>query len=217
MKKIKLTSILLVGSTALLIAVVLLVINYARSADFVIQPPQNLTARSTEDGNKISWTESDYATSYRVYRRGIEGEWQQIAILPSSKQSYVDMDSPKSMCQYGVKAYHKSFFAVETLSEMSDTATIGSDDLIMEVPKFTAVRTANGVEFTWSKVDYATSYQIFHRAAGEDWTLLKAFGATQFSYTGEYEGDNIEYTIRSCSNLTGEFQKSAFAQAIRPE
>ncbi len=217
MKKIKQTSLLLVISTALLITVVLLVINYARSADAVVQPPEELTIKTTVDGNSLSWKDVDYATSYRVYRRGLDGSWEQIAVLPSSKQSYADLEAPKSICQYGVKAYHKSFFTAGVLSEMSNLVSAGSDDLELEVPGIEAERTASGIRITWTQVDYATSYRLYSRTAGGGWSLIKAFGAKQFSYEGDYESDDTEYAVRSCSTLTGETKLSGYSKAVRPQ
>ena len=217
MKRIKRTSILFVVSTALLIAVVLLVVNYARSADTVILPPTELKISSTVDGNSISWKETDYATSYRVYRRGIGGTWEQIAVVPSSKQTYLDLDSPKSICQYAVKAFHKSFFSVNALSEMSDPVSVGPADFTLDVPVVKAVRTQSGIRITWTSVDYATSYRLYRRPVGGDWSLIQAFGASQFTYEGEYEGDDVEYAVRSCSTLTGETKLSAYSPAVRPQ
>ena len=219
MKKIKLISVLLAASCLLLAAVVLSVFRYAKSAEAELPPPAGVTASAAAGQNTVSWEKTPYATSYRVFRRGVGGVWEQIGAVSASGTEYTDPASPADVCQYAVRAFHHSFFTVDVLSELSEGASAvpAGFELVLAAPEVGAERTEKGITVTWTKVDYATSYRLYHRTSGGDWSLVKAFGASQLSYTGEFEGKSIEYAVRSCSALTGETVLSGYSAAVRPE
>ena len=96
-----------------------------------IDPPSNVKLENQLQGNKISWETVDYATSYRVYRRQSQGEWEQLSVVSSSTLSYLD-DNAALDYEYAVKAYHLSAFGAKSLSDYSVAVKTNKSEVTLE-------------------------------------------------------------------------------------
>ncbi len=57
------------------------------------------------------------------------------------------------------------------------------------------VYTTDKVSFSWTKVEYATSYRIYSRPKNGDWKLIEAVANKQLKWEKELNGEHPEYSV----------------------
>jgi hypothetical protein len=162
----------------------------------------------------VTWTNSTSAgcgkpTSYEVYKRNPNtGEYELKKTTSSTSYSPTSSDIHPGKNMYAIKAINNSG---------SDRGQAYSQDVPLAKPSsFTAQKSGTDVKFTWSKVKWATGYQIFYgtSANGNYYALDQITDGDQTSLTRSYpasSGTTHYFKIRAyfeCSWITlytGEF------------
>lgn len=150
--------------------------------------PTNLTATANGLTINLSWTASNSAVSYRVFRNNT------MIANNVTATSYTDTNlNPGTQYSYTVK----SNCAGGDISEPSNTATATTDDPCNPPTNLTTiVKDYTNIELSWTASSYAESYKIFRN------NTMIADGITASTYTDEdlQEGSYC-YTVKSvCSN-----------------
>ncbi len=161
--------------------------------------PHLSAIKNAASGITLSWTKSEGATGYRVYRRG-EKEKYYTLIATTKNLSYCDSavkDTMGKYYQYTVKAVCGKY-----LSDY-ETGLVLQRNLF---PTLTSVtNTNNGVVVKWNKLNKATEYKIYRRGAGQTtWTYLGTTKNLQFLDKGvkNYGGNYYRYTVRAMFGKT---------------
>lgn len=68
------------------------------------------------------------------------------------------------------------------------------------------------VSLSWNAVDYATSYRLYRRNVGGDWSLVVAVPSATLTYTEpmDFEGP-VEYSVRTCNASGGRTTLSPYS------
>jgi fibronectin type 3 domain-containing protein len=161
------------------------------------QPTVTLANLST--GVNISWTKTEGATGYYIYRKTGSESWTRITTVKSgSTLAYTDTKAVAGTTYYyTVKAY-----ADTNLSSFVTNKTIK----YLKQPTVTLANASNGVKVTWSKTTGASGYYVYRKASGaKSWTLLKKItsGSTvSYTDTAAKAGTTYYYTVKAYSGST---------------
>ncbi|MBR2717088.1 MAG: hypothetical protein IKD79_05060 [Oscillospiraceae bacterium] len=188
----------------LLGAVLYLVPRYSFRIDVMLSRP-TLSAVVRMDGDTYAaWGRIHNATDYQVFRRLPEEEWAALGSVGGDELLFIDScgDEPYEYC---VRAAYSEDGKVIACSDYSAAAAAVPAPEALSVPVITGVvRTDEGIEISWEGVDDATSYQVFRRAPGGDWTFLKAVAARNLSAVDDSAGDTAyRYAVRSMFSVGG--------------
>lgn len=88
--------------------------------------------------------------------------------------------------------------------------------VVLQTPTITALKYDEGVAtFTWSPVQYSTSYRIYTRADDSDgWKLYKAVGNKECSYKMSYSNEEtLQVSVRACNVSRGKSNLSSYSPA----
>lgn len=171
--------------------------NFA-DADFMAAPKITKIA-SGKDCLTISWTKTDKAVSYQLYRRSInEKSFTRIGTFNAGQLKYTDKD-----VEAGV-LYGYLLRAVDGNNKVSAVEKV-STCLFMKSPRFTKISNAtNGVKLTWTKSDNVQGYYIYRRdAQGTAWKkVLTVNGASTLTATDKTAqcGKDYVYVVRGVHN-----------------
>lgn len=83
----------------------------------------------------------------------------------------------------------------------------------LEAPQIQAeVLEDSTVSLSWNAVDYATSYRLYRRNVGGDWSLVVAVPSATLTYTEpmDFEGP-VEYSVRTCNASGGRTTLSPYS------
>lgn len=90
-------------SLAMLISFLIGLHCYVASMEINIEAPEILSVCYEDDNIILTWSTVDFATSYRVYSRSVDGNWNQIKVVSGSTVSYSE-EFPENAVQYAVRA-----------------------------------------------------------------------------------------------------------------
>ena len=168
-----------------------LVINNGGS---IIEPAKikKITATSTNQGVKISWSADPVADRYRVYRKA-EGskKWSTLDTFDADKTSFIDKTAKSGKkYTYTVRAYN---FVGE--GELNST---GVTHTYYEAPDVTIKTTTKGVYLKWAKIAGATKYRIYRQTSGSSkWSLIDTVTGTSFTDKTAKSGKKYFYRVRA--------------------
>lgn len=147
---------------------------------------------------EISWTMSEGAEKYMVYRRKAgSGAYAQIAETDGSVLKYTDKKAALGQkYDYAVQAV-----SAKGRSEMSQSV---SKAAVPAAPKMTVKASKSGVKISWKKVKisakkYAKSYQIYRKKGNGKWKKLKTVKSSKLSYVDKKakKGTTYYYRVRA--------------------
>lgn len=171
--------------------------NYAKT-DFMPAPKITKVA-SNKDSITVSWSKTDKAVSYQLYRRTTaEKSYTRIGTFNADQLKYTDKNvEPGVLYGYKIRAVdgNKKVSAVEKVTAC----------LFMKTPLFKkASNTTNGVKLTWTKSDNVQGYYIYRRDAnGTTWKRVATVkGADTLTTTDKtaQSGKNYVYVVRAVYN-----------------
>ena len=150
------------------------------------------TAKAGANGIKVTWTQTEGAVKYNVYRRTADTKWTSTPLATVSGTSFTDKT---------VKAGETYIYTVrgvasdgKTLSAGYDKTGVTATALPATVTLGTAKAGANGITVTWKQAEGAVKYRVYRQAAGESsWTTLTS-SATGTSYTDKKAKAGVTYT-----------------------
>ena len=177
------------------------------------------TAKAGANGIKVTWTQTEGAVKYNVYRRTADTKWTSTPLATVSGTSFTDKT---------VKAGETYIYTVRGIASDGKSLSTGYDKngvtataLPATVTLGTAKAGANGIKVTWSKAEGAVRYRVYRQAAGESsWTTLTS-SATGTSYTDKKAKAGVTYTytvraLNSANGLSAGYDKNGVKAIIAP-
>ena len=167
---------------------------YSNNPEFSPCPPTVRVSGTTSQ--TVSWTNPTSTgcgkpTSYEVYKRNPNtGSYDLKKTTTSTSYSPSSSDIHPGKNMYAVKAINNSG---------SDTGTAYSQDVPLSKPSsFSAQKQGSNIQFTWSKVTWATGYQIFmSTSASGTYTIVQQVdGGNKTSYTYYYPASSGTYYFK---------------------
>lgn len=159
---------------------------------------KNLKQTGSDTGRvRIAWEKKSGADAYDVYKfNSSTKKFEKIATTKSTE--YIDTDKSATKVYYRVVSVVKTDDGyARSISSPTLNAITGLDKV-----KITATKTTkSSVKLSWSKVSYATHYQIFKVVDGKT-VLLKTVTADKLTYTDNSlsSGKNYTYYVRAGRN-----------------
>jgi alpha-amylase len=181
----------------------------------------NASATSATQIN-VSWTASNGATSYNVYRsRSQSSGYAKINTAAVTGTSYSDTTvSPSTQYFYEVTAVNSAGESGMSASASSTTPASGGGGTLPAVPAGVNATAASStqVNVTWTAASGATSYNVY-RSLSQTGTYAKLNGTaitgTSYSDTTVTGGTQYWYKVTSV-NATGESAQSSAASSTPP-
>ncbi|XEC95383.1 hypothetical protein AB6A23_02050 [Paenibacillus tarimensis] len=157
-------------------------------------------SHAIKSGNDIvlSWTASQYAEGYNIYR--IDGEGQKALVSFSTGRTYTISDVPEHFYIYAVSSVHSLYGE----SPLSSPVEIEMIHPTMAAPSNFSYTVTNGsdVNLKWNAANFATAYRIYQVVdGGKD--LLSNVTSTSAKLSNVPAGDYV-YEIHSYSDRFGE-------------
>ena len=151
-------------------------------------------------GVTITWTKTDGADKYYVYRKDAKNtSWKKLAAVSGSTLKYVD----KTVAN-GVQ------YTYTVLACAADGKTKGGYDstglTVMMVPAMVelskATHSATNITVTWKAAAGAKTYRVYRKAAGESkWTTVaKSVSGTSYTDKTAKAGVKYTYTVRGIAS-----------------
>lgn len=149
---------------------------------------------NTENGIKLSWSVSEGATSYRIYRRDESAKkWQRIGKTNASTLSFTDKNvSAKKNYTYMVKGCNSGSSSYRSNCKKAD---------FLKTPEINKISSnKKSLRISWTKSPKAVSYEIYRITAGQkDFELYKTVksGTLKFTDKNVEVGKKYGYTVRA--------------------
>ncbi len=190
------------------------------TAKFLGTAQLNKLTFNSADRSVLSWKPVTGATGYEIYRKiGNATNWTLITKTTNPKTtSYYDACKKTSGTTY---TYTVRAFDSKNIRGFYDVA--GTKAMFLSMPVFTSqqIPTEDGslcIETKWKAVKGATAYNVYRRAPGGSWILLKR-ATTDLNYldTTIECGIKYDYTIRALNasgDMSAYYAKSATAITI---
>ena len=161
-----------------------------------------LKQNGTETGKvRIAWEAKEGADAYDIYKYNASKEKYE-KLARTTETEYVDTDKSATKLKYKVVSVVKASDGyVKSKASPEFTAITG----LVEV-KITATKSnASAVKLDWSKVKYATNYQVFKLVDGKK-VLLKTLTEDQLTYTDKSleSGTTYTYYVRALRKHTAD-------------
>lgn len=140
-------------------------------------------------GVKITWSSSEGAKKYRIYRKVSGGDWVFVKSVSSSKKSYVDKGAKNGVkTSYAVKAQNGD--SISTYKSKSFT--------YFASPEVKVSNKTSAITVTWSKISGAKSYYVY-RKGPKDSSWKKVSTVTKNIYTDKdvKNGKTYTYTVKA--------------------
>ena len=172
-----------------------------KSITFVVTPKIS-SATSVANGVQISWGSVSGAEKYRLYYKTDSQGWTGIADTTSTSYTWT-----------GAKSGTKYTFTVRCVSEDGKSYTSGYDPAgksltYIAAPIITSIsNTADGIQFSWEKVNGAAKYRVFRKTDG-GWTAIGDTTSTSYVDKNVKSGTTYTYTVRCISSDGKSFTSS---------
>ncbi|RFU60941.1 Ig-like domain repeat protein [Bacillus sp. V59.32b] len=161
--------------------------------------PTSLT-HTIQSGSDIvlSWTASQYAESYNLYKISAEGE--KTLVTSTSSRTYNVTNADEGLYTYAVSAVNELYGE----SPLSTNLDVNVTHPVMAKPSNLTFSITSGsdVNLRWQAVSFATSYKIYQVIDGQQ-ELKSTVTSTSAKFTNLPAGD-YEYKVYSYSSRFGE-------------
>ena len=177
------------------------------------------TAKAGANGIKVTWTQTEGAVKYNVYRRTADTKWTSTPLATVSGTSFTDKT---------VKAGETYIYTVRGIASDGKSLSTGYDKngvtatALPATVKLTGAKASgSSIVVTWSKAEGAVRYRVYRQAAGESsWTTLTS-SATGTSYTDKKAKAGVTYTytvraLNAANGLSAGYDKNGVKAIIAP-
>ena len=156
-------------------------------------------------GVKLTWSRTDGAGDYRVYRKTSDG-WQRLAQTNASEYTDTTAVSGKKY------TYTLRIVDRDTDEFMSDYLSGKSITYVAAPVVKDVTNLENGAKLTWDKVAGANYYRIYYWN-GKSWVRLASKYLTEYVDTSVKDGETREYTIRCLDandNFVSDYRRDGY-------
>ena len=175
---------------------------YAAELDVELDAPKILSMSYKDGKATFTWSAVEFATSYRLYKMNGDGGWTMLKPVGTDTRSF----TADGFGTYAVRACN----VAGEKTTLSDYATA---EFSIKTPEIlSAVRENGKTTFTWSAVDFVTSYRVYVKGADGKWSLLEPVGFDRTSYTVDKEG---QYSVRACCVSGDTTVLSSYSAAVK--
>jgi len=153
---------------------------------------KNITATSTNQGVKITWSANSVAEKYRIYRKADGSKkWTRLDTVGADETSFIDKTAKSG------KKYIYTVKGANYVGEGKFNST-GVTHTYYEAPDVTIKTVYSGVYLRWAKVAGATKYRIYRQTSGSSkWTLIDTVTGTSFIDKTAKSGKKYYYRVRA--------------------
>lgn len=147
-------------------------------------------AKNVTQGISVSWSKSEYATGYRIYRKSAQdSKWKKIATVKGkNNKSYTDKNVTDGKIYY----YSVAVISGDCISKYDKS---GLPVKYVAAPKgVTAKISGKSNLISWKKTPSATKYYVYRKADNGNWTKIKETSALK--YTDTKIKSNVTYSYR---------------------
>lgn len=168
--------------------------------------PTLISAISGDDGMTVSWTRSDDAVGYYVYRKNLNNVWERIAIVRGADNtSYHDKGAfAGKKNTYTVRAYN-------TLGQSYCYQSGVSGTFVPYVKLKAVANNVGGVRVSWEKWSGVEYYSIYRKAEGQTvWQYVGKSSKNASSYLDTTADGNktYVYTVKgTVGSIYGTYDK----------
>lgn len=182
-----------------------------------LETPQITRYIHDTNGIKLTWSDAEGATSYRIYRRNAEGkEMKLIGKTNASSFSFTDKNTKGGKtytytvraCNSGSTSYRSNYITVQYLCP----------------PEITKINSnLKSISVKWSRVPAAKKYLVYKNSSSDEgYTLYKKLSADTFSLTDKNvkSGVKYSYAVRAVDKngkLSGYYPASSCYLLKRPK
>ena len=160
-----------------------------------VQTPKLLGISNSAKGAYFRWSAVGGATSYRVYRKGLnDKKWTPIKTVTTTY--YTDTTAKPGY------HYYYTIIAVNKNNVYSGYDTVGLYTKFITTPKLTKITNeSKGITVNWNSV-YGVGYYEVYRKVGnaKTWTYVTTVKGTSFTDTNVKKGVTYTYTVRAKFN-----------------
>ncbi len=169
--------------------------------------PENITTISNSSAIKLTWTNCDSASGYRVYYRySTKHSWTiGVAALSGTSCMFKNLSSATAL-QFAVRPYIKTSSGI-----VWSTYTSVFSCTTPEVPIAKVISPAKGkITLSWNEVSGATGYQIYYKSSTSGWRLYKTISKpTVFKFNAR-SGITYSYAVKSYKTFASHTYKSSY-------
>ena len=158
-----LSAVLILIAVINIFAICATTLSFAGDIEDVIPPaPENFVAVNAATGVNISWSSVENTAGYKIYRSGIDGEYEEIAdVRGFAENSYIDTTANSGTeYKYLIKAYNA--FNEGEPSEESSVVYLSQPTLTK------AGSVYGGIELIWDKCQDAEGYIVYRKNGDTD-------------------------------------------------
>ncbi len=171
-----------------------------KSGRYIEAPKLNVQNATT--GIYLTWDRVGGASSYYLYRKaGNATKWTKIDIVTGN--SYLDTNVKEGVVyKYTIRTYGS-----KALSGYNGSGWV---TMHLKTPDLTSAKVyGSGIQIKWSKVNYATSYNVYRKERGDKtWTKIATVKGTSYVDKKVEYDDTYTYTVRAVNGKYMSFYKS---------
>lgn len=169
---------------AAMMAASMLTVGAASASAAKLKKPTSVKAANTSKGIKLTWKSAKGAKKYTVYRG-------KKALKTLKKLTYTDTTA---------KAGKKYTYTVRSVNGKKAAVSKSVSVYCLKAPTGVKISTIyNGLRVKWTKSKGASKYQIYRKAAGEKYKLVKTIGDKK-TYTDTSVANGTKYTYKIKAN-----------------
>ena len=182
------------------------------SSDISVEKPASLQAAAKGyDQVWLTWNKVSGVTGYQIYRKASGGEYQKMATLSWSSDSWTDTKvQPGITYAYRLRAY-SMVNGTPKYSDYTDTVTVKT---ALSTPSVSVKVSSSGYNtVTWNKISGAAGYVVYRKTASGKWTRLatiKKPAATSYKDKKISTSTVYEYTVRAYCTVNGKTVASSY-------
>lgn len=161
------------------------------AATVKVSPPTKVTAVTTADTAKLSWTKVAKVSGYKLYKK-VNGKWKAIKTTTSNTYTVRNLTASESY-SFAVKTYRK--VSDKTYYSSKYTAVTAKTKPMGKTPTPKATADKNSVTLKWSEVPGATGYRVYQYKNGE-WVKIKSVTSESYKVTSLKVDTTYKFKIK---------------------
>ncbi|MGM9592830.1 MAG: leucine-rich repeat protein [Candidatus Onthomonas sp.] len=161
--------------------------DYVKNVSLYRLTQPTVKAASASKGVTVTWSQSNGAESYRVYRKTGSSGWKLIATVTGEETlRYSDTSAQSGTTYiYTVRA--------QKSGTLSSYLTSGAQVTYLTQPTVSVSNGSTGVNISWNKISGADGYRVYRKTPGGSWSRIATIKG----------GDTLQYTDKEIAGKNG--------------